>query len=497
MNRDWPPLLRLLHEKLDRRVRQTQPVFGYAYFYVDLSDWKLMLSDRTPFIWITRADLEGQSPEHLIESLQDVVRERGLRRHTLFVLLDGPGAPFKRYITSPLYDFVFLDSGAQEKILRSRRPTGALLDLISSQIPIANLAPYEVSSPVTGSRFFGREYEIKRILAKSDTNHAVLGIRRIGKTSLLQEIGRILENDANPVVYLDCSDLKTAEDYIREVVRKLNPKELPRLHLQKYIFFFPDFLERMAQKHKHKITFLLDEIDELLAAQRNDRSLIKMLRASANKDVCQYIYAGFREAMREQYDQNSPLYNFATPMELKEFNRQQAHDLIVTPMENLRVRFHNKSEIIGRIYEETAGHPNLIQYYCQVLLRQLERKDQRELSLSSLIDVYNDEEFRKHLLNSFMQNTQNREKIVVYTLLEEQTSPLRSFSQAYIDGRLKKAGIFLPHSDIDEACQVLKLAGIFHQQGREFSFTSPVFTKVLRQSYDIGYLLEKAKEEGI
>lgn len=499
MDKDWPSVLRLLGEELGYIVHQTPPVLGYEYFYVDFSEWKLRLSDRTPVIWVKDFDLEDQSPQHLIESLQDVVRERSLKRHTTLVLLDGSRAPFKRYMSSLLYNFVFIDAEAQNQILRSRRPTGELLDLIAAQVPIANLAPYETSSPVTGSRFFGREYEINKILGNPDTNYAILGIRRIGKTSLLQEIGRIFEadNEAQPIIYLDCSDLANVDDYIREVVRKLNSKELPRLHLQKYVFFFPDFLERMARRHKSKIIFLLDELDELLNIQRNDWSLIKMLRASSNKGVCQYIYAGFREAMREQYNLESPLYNFAKPIELEEFTRQQAQDLIVTPMENLRVRFDNRTEVVGRIYEETAGHPNLIQYYCQVLLRELDRTGERVISPSSLIDVYNDDGFKKYLLKSFMYNTENREKVIVYSILKEQTNRLAGFSQAYIDAKLRQAGLRLPQSDIDDACQVLVLAGIFHQKGREFSFTSPVFTKVLQQTYDLGYLLNKAKEEGL
>ena len=44
-------------------------------------------------------------------------------------------------------------------------------------------------------------------------------------------------------------------------------------------------------------------------------------------------------------------------------------------------------EVVGRIYEETAGQPNLIQYYCMILLRHLDRTGQREISPKSLIDV--------------------------------------------------------------------------------------------------------------
>jgi hypothetical protein len=81
--------------------------------------------------------------------------------------------------------------------------------------------------------------------------------------------------------------------------------------------------------------------------QRGDWDLFRMLRASSNKGACQYIIAGFREAMREQYMLDSPFYNFAQELRLSEFSRQQARELILTPMENLRVRFRNEDEVVN------------------------------------------------------------------------------------------------------------------------------------------------------
>jgi hypothetical protein len=432
--------------------------------------------------------------------LGDVLRERSLTRQIVLVLLDGDSEPLLRRTSSPFYSLVVIGCEEQERVLESRRPSGELLDLISAQIPISNLAPYETRAPVTGSRFFGREYEMSRIIGNPDTNHAILGIRRIGKTSLLREVQRILKEEQDPahIVYLECSDLLSTDDYVREVVRKLNPRELPRLHMQKFVFFFPDFLERMARARKTKIIFLLDEVDNLVIMQRGDWELFRMLRASANKGACQYIIAGFREAMREQYLLDSPFYNFAQEVRLNEFTRRQAQDLIITPMENLRVRIKNKDEVVGRIYEETAGHPNLIQYYCMILLRRLDRTGQREISPESLIDVYADEGFKSHLLTAFMQNTENREKALVYAVLTALEGHLsEGFADPFIDAALRKRGILLRQDDIEEACGVLALAGIIHRKGREYFFTSPVFTKVLLQTYDLEYLFGKVKEEGV
>ncbi len=500
MSKDWPDLLQFLNEELGYAVRVAPTTLGFETFLVDLSSWKLSLSERTPTIWVKRSDMLDLSPLGLLQSLLDLIRASAFARRTVLVLLEGDSQPLLRYTKSPLYSLVILGEAEQRRIVHSRRPSGELLDLISAQVPISNLAPYETRAPVMGPRFFGREYEKSKILSNPDTNHVVLGIRRIGKTSLLREVERILKEgeDAPHIIYLDCSDLLSEDDYIREVVRKLNPKELPRIHMQKYVFWFPDFLERMGRKYQKRLVFLLDEIDNLVIMQRGSWELFRMLRSSANKGACQYIIAGFREAMQEQHLLNSPFYNFAQEIRLNEFSRQQAYDLIVIPLENLRVHLNNREALVTRIYEETAGHPNLIQYYCMILLKRLDQTGKRELGPDDLIDVYMDEGFKGHLLSSFMENTENRDKAVVYALLGEFSDrQLASFSLAQIDAALRKRALPLSQNEISAACDVLTLAGILQRSNKELSFTSPVFAKVLRQTYDLEYLLGKLKEEGL
>jgi hypothetical protein len=500
MEKEWPLLLSFLKAELNYRIRPWHRILGYDLFFVDLSSWKLRLTDHTPLVWVKKSDLEEYSPQQLLESLQDIVREARLGRRTVLVHLDGDSKLILKHISSQLHNFVLIGDVEQQKIMHSRRPTGELLDLISNQIPISHLAPYETNAPVVGSRFFGREFERDRILSSPDSNFIVLGIRRIGKTSLLREIKRLLDErqEGGRVEYLDCSDLLTVDDFAREVVRKLNPKELPRLEYQKYVFYFPDFLERMRSMYKGKIILLLDEIDNLITMQRGDWELLRMLRAAANSGSCQLVIAGFREAMLEHNLQDSPFYKFAQEVRLNEFTSRQAHDMIVTPMENLRVRFRNKDDIVGRIYEETAGHPNLIQYYCLILLRRLDQTGEREISPDRLIDVYLDEGFKSHLLTSFIQNTQNREKALIYSLLHRaDENQLRNFSQDEMDEMLKQEGIPLRQQELDEVCNLLILSGILHRKGKDYSFTSPVFIKVLQQTYDLDYLLKKVREEGV
>ena len=187
MQKDWPTVLLRFQEELGYKVQEENPVLGYSMFLIDLSSWKLRLSNRAPVIWVRTKDLTGVSVQHIMQSLADVVRERNLVRQIVLVLLDANSSHYFRYKSGLDYNLVLIGAEEQKNVLKSRRPSAELLDLISAQVPISYLSPYETRAPVTGSRFFGREHEISRILSNPDTNHAILGIRRIGKTSLLRE----------------------------------------------------------------------------------------------------------------------------------------------------------------------------------------------------------------------------------------------------------------------------------------------------------------------
>ena len=163
MGKDWPSILRLFHEELGYTVRAGKQSLGFQLFLIDLASWKLRLTSRTPVIWVQTKDLDGVSSQHIMESLGDVLRERNLTRQIVLVLIDGNTFPLFRHKTNFNYNLVLIGSEEQKNLLHSRRPTGELLDLVSAQVPISYLSPYETRAPVTGSRFFGREHE--RLLA--------------------------------------------------------------------------------------------------------------------------------------------------------------------------------------------------------------------------------------------------------------------------------------------------------------------------------------------
>ena len=224
-----PEFLQFLEGTLNYHMRLHQELLGYQVYLVDLSDWKLRFSDRTPFIWVRAADIAALDSRGLLQSLLDVIKTRDLADRNPVVLLDGPGHDLQAAFRSTFMPILVLDQDAQDAVRGSRRPTAELLERLTAQIDLALLVPYETSKPVTGSRFFGRESEVRRILQHCDSNFAIMGIRRIGKTSLMREIERQLKEQAqergrrrrraaDPLHGLQRH--ASPSDFIQEVVRR-------------------------------------------------------------------------------------------------------------------------------------------------------------------------------------------------------------------------------------------------------------------------------------
>ncbi len=170
--------------------------------------------------------------------------------------------------------------------------------------------------------------------------------------------------------------------------------------------------------------------------------------------------------------------------------------MVLGPLESLGVHFERRNEVVNRIYDETAGQPNLMQFYCSILVEELDRTGSRTVSPESLFPVYDNEDFRAFVLSTFMDNTTHLEKAIVFAILAEQGAE-GAFGLEEMDSVLQRQGLQMPLSDLDHACQNLTLAGTFAARGRQYRFATPVFPRMLAESYDVNFLFRKVRQEGI
>ena len=106
------------------------------------------------------------------------------------------------------YDFVVLDRESLASIIASSSFRRLIEVILEQGIELSSLSPYVVRGPVPDKMFFGREKEIKTVSQSiQNSDYSIVGGRRIGKSSILQRVNRLLNNDPRYwALYLDCEE---------------------------------------------------------------------------------------------------------------------------------------------------------------------------------------------------------------------------------------------------------------------------------------------------
>ena len=507
---ELPLVIRALHERLHFRYRGPQPLAHFDTFWVDLADWKLSLTDRTPCIWVHKPEHQSRSAFDLAEEIRDAVRQGEWHVEVVLVLVEWQVPELREALKSAFThaghftQFAVIDSGQQRAIFEAPSPTRSMQDLLLEQIPLAQLSPYETNRFVTGNRFFGRYGYLKKVLQQPRANFLIMGIRRIGKSSLLHEVQRQLdlsdplEPDQQRRVYLDCSVLQNEDDFYKEVIAQLSPRDVKRFERQSQSQRFKaQMFHYLARQQGGQITYLLDEVDGLLQNLGNDLSLFEVMRrASAKNGDARFIIAGFRHLRRAVDTIDTPLYHFGEALTLKGFPPNEVREMVIEPLEKLRIKLENREEIAQRIQRETAGQPNLVQFYCQTLLEQLENSSQRTLMVNHLNSVYENDDFRDFLLQTFLSNTLPLERAVVFAMVARHHASGAEFSLKDIDTELYRRNLHIDFSQLNEACRNLVTAGIINGPvNKQYNFSIPLFARMLEETYSLDFVFDKARRD--
>lgn len=243
--------------------------------------------------------------------------------------------------------------------------------------------PYIAGAPVmTDAMFFGRQKLLARILNVIHHNSLLItGERRIGKTTFLYHLKRVLERDEASEysffpVFTDLQGVPE-ENFFHSVMSdvveglSLAPTTLAALRFRPVLPGYDgrDFshdLQRVIDELKTrtpkrvKLALLIDEVDALNAYSER---INQRLRSIFMKTFSEHLVAilsgvGIRRVWNSEV---SPWYNFFDEMELSAFTREEAESLIRTPVEGY---FNYEPEAVLAILEHTEQKPYLIQKFC-------------------------------------------------------------------------------------------------------------------------------------
>jgi AAA domain len=438
-----------------------------------------VLPERLVIGWVGR-----EWDEKEVESLARATREHVPGSRLAILLVPEPPAPesdvmtrsFQRNLVTTV---VPVDVDRLSTIVGSTSPRDALVDLILRTADLTKANPFSTRGVTRPEMFYGRSSEEADLLATLATNSAALvGGRRIGKTSLLQHSAELLRNEGwSPYV----ADLQEAGDWNSFAAHVSNrwqvtlPKTFAPNHLETLV-------SQLAEQADGPIVLLLDEVDYLLKWDQSHgkrfppEAFFRACRALSQEKAAQFVFSGERTISERLWDPASPHWNFCQPLLVKQLTRSDSDELLAGPLKSLGVTFEDSEACMDLQWQFTQGHPQIVQFIGDKLVGQLNDRpsaDRSTLNLESVHRVVDDDEFRQHYLTTYWGQATEFEKLVIGLLALGNTSitSLRS--------GLSERGIQVSGEKVAAAIRMLDLYGIIDGMHDEIAFRATFMPEAL------------------
>lgn len=372
-----------------------------------------------------------------------------------------------------------------------RNPVGKLRPLMLNALEADNVDVFKINQLVDSysSIFVGRDREVERF-ASREGNYAIYGGRRIGKSSVLKAVEKLLLYRGVSVVYYsfegegNCSDDQSAV-----MLSQLLHLEMPvqgcsdlKLALQTY----------MDVDSNRNFVILLDEIDRYIAVNQKRHVLIETLRSLSERYGSRFrtVISGF-EGLYRCLNGRGPYSPASDPW------RRMLND--IGPLENLRPskaeeivkegfldilgwKFESRA-IPQRIVEMTGGHPAFVQDFCLKLQQRVGIRGDRFVKFDDLHAVFSDKDPELSFI-SYVRKTleMNLDPVGHYLilLLSLESLEKKGFTFDEIRAYASTDKAIIPDELLEESLERLKVTSVIKEvASRVYEFSVPDYPSIL------------------
>jgi cyclic beta-1,2-glucan synthetase len=389
------------------------------------------------------------------------------------------------------HDLIFFTFKSLRKILLSFDAYQSLRNYIIQNVTIENLSPYTDAGPTFGSSFFGREAEQRHIIDYvQDSSVAIIGGRRIGKTSILLNLHyfRLPQKGFRSICF-DCSSKGNIDELLQSPV-EWQPDIPPNNNST-------TLKEVLQNPPKDKpLIILLDEADKLVPLDRKTNwTFFYTLRSLSNSKKLQVILGGERALHDAIEDSTGPLFNFASEILLGPLNFDEVEELITIPMKQMEIHLIQKAEIVKEIYKFTSGHPNVVQRLCKRLIKSL--NSDREISLRDVSSVTADPDFiRTDFLGTYFSQAPVLEHLCAIIMASyPRIQTIKTFTLKTAYEAMRKHHIRASRNQVNAALQrLVKLRSILRETEAGYEFAVDAFPQIMAKVPRIDELLDLKRE---
>jgi hypothetical protein len=344
--------------------------------------------------------------------------------------------------------------------------------------------PFVTTGPVPDSMFFGRVQEMERIAQYlgAQRSCALIGGRRIGKTSILQRLYRsYLPQKLFRSIYFDCSVIRSYEEFLASRIPEWRPDAQPN---------FPRTFGELFDNPPtdRPLVLLLDEVDKIVDIERRTKwQLFNRLRGLINSGKLQVVLCGEQSLRNALRNDIGPLFNMPNEIVLGPLESYDVADLVVRPIRALEIDLVDQNKIVEKIYNETMGHPNVVQRLCARLTERMNRNRLHRITPLDVDEVVHDPAFqRDDLLNTYWAGASVLEKTLSLLIIQDLSL---NTARALRNALKEKHTIVLDIQPIDDALQnLVSLRSILRQVPEGYTFAVKPLEKVFQSM--LGDLLE-------
>lgn len=262
------------------------------------------------------------------------------------------------------------------------------IEFIKEEIPFQKIQnPYIIGGIVRDRRmFYGREELLANIIdnfrGKYQINPVFLyGQRRTGKTSILVQLKKKLENEFAPV-FFTIQEIYGVKSFYQDLMEKIREElgfmdiEIPHIKEDPFDIFKNKFYNKVEQRLKgKKIVIMIDEyqrIDELITKGDYDDDVIDFLNALVQDGEIKMIFAGSLLAEELENKKWMELMKFFILMKVSFLKRDDTVKLITEPVKE-SIQYDEGG--IEKIISLSGCHPYFVQLICHTMVEHHNRDE--------------------------------------------------------------------------------------------------------------------------
>ncbi len=415
-------------------------------------------------------------------------------------------ANLRKLATGTAHDFVVMDFDDLYRIFAAKDPEKTFVRILLSQVDLTVVSPYVTSGPVPENMFFGRDYELKTISRMiKDNSFAIVGGRKIGKTSILSKLHRAFTDAPDhQSFYLDCQAVQNYDEFCNALetmwqvtLANHTPEEVQRLIARMRQELAPARAagaepdgELVAPPNEPRdLVILLDEVDALLKYDTsNGERLFKIFRALSQEAYCRFVFCGGKVLHVSLHDPDSALFNFCNVIRLSYLTARDTGRIVVEPMQEMGIGFEDVGQLVQGIVELSSCHPNVVQYICQELILRINTRGDRFIKQADLEAIANSSQLSEYMIEVMWGNTNALERLITLLVILERPSATLEQIEAAVHAR----GVNVTTAAVKEALDTLVLYSVLNREEGVYSFTAVAFPSVVAATQDVDMLVEKA-----